>query len=66
MIGASGVADYGTAISASIRKDLGVNYSRLLETTQYLNDGAKLLIKNGWMEKPPSSLDRDELKNKPR
>ncbi|MFC7063391.1 DUF3231 family protein [Halobacillus seohaensis] len=67
MIGAVGIADYGTALSASIRKDLGVNYSKLLlETAQYINEGAKLLIKNGWMEKPPSSLDREELKNKPR
>jgi hypothetical protein len=67
MIGAVGMADYGTAISASLRKDLGINYSRLLlESAQYINEGAKLLIGNGWMEKPPSSIDREALKNKPR
>jgi hypothetical protein len=67
MIGAVGMADYGTAISASMRKDLGIDYSRqILELAQFINEGAKLLISNGWMEKPPSTLDREALKNKPR
>jgi hypothetical protein len=67
MIGAVGLADYGTALSASLRKDLGINYSRLLaENAKYGNEGAKLLIKNGWMEKPPSSIDREKLQKTPK
>lgn len=67
MIGAVGLADYGTALSASLRKDLGLSYSRLIaETAQYGNEGAKLLINNGWMEKPPSTIDRKKLQRKPK
>lgn len=67
MLGAIGMADYGTAISASIRKDLGVHYLGLLtEIATYTAEGAKLLIKNGWFEKPPISIDREQLREGPR
>ncbi|MGM0835659.1 MAG: DUF3231 family protein [Bacillota bacterium] len=67
MLGAIGIADYGTAISASIRKDLGVHYLRLLsEIAEYTVDGAKMLINNGWFEQPPTSVDRKQLRKEPR
>ncbi|WP_078379742.1 DUF3231 family protein [Sutcliffiella halmapala] len=67
MLGAIGIADYGTALSASIRKDLSVHYLRLMsEIASYTEDGATLLIKNGWFEKPPISIDRKQLRDGPR
>lgn len=59
---ASGMSSYGTAMSMSARKDLGVHYTRLLaEIALYANDGAEILIKNGWMEQPPIAVDRKDL-----
>ncbi|WP_442600165.1 DUF3231 family protein [Neobacillus sp. D3-1R] len=59
---ASGIGQYGTAISTSPRRDLGVMYTRLMvEIAKYAEDGAKILINNGWMEQPPMAADRDEL-----
>lgn len=38
------------------------DYARLtMEIGNYSMDGAKLLIKNGWLEEPPMNADRDEL-----
>jgi hypothetical protein len=59
------VADYGAAIGASLRKDLGGHYTRLLaEILQYANDGVKLMIGNRWMEQPPQNVDREALRNR--
>ncbi|MCC3356323.1 DUF3231 family protein [Bacillus sp. REN16] len=53
---------YGTAISQSPRGDIAAMYNRLsLEVQLYSEDGANILIKNGWMEQPPMASDRDKL-----
>ncbi len=60
-----GVAGYGAAIGASLRKDLGGHYTRLVaEILQYANDGVKLMIENRWMEQPPQNVDREALRNR--
>lgn len=57
-----GIGYYGTSMATSPRRDLGATYGRLiLEITKYANDGAKILIKNGWMEQPPMQADRNKL-----
>lgn len=33
----------------------------IADITKYAEDGANLLIKNGWMEQPPTFDDRDKL-----
>lgn len=59
---ASGIGQYGASISASPRHDLGVKYTRLMaEIARYSNDGAKILIENGWMEQPPMAANRKDL-----
>ncbi|MFC7062744.1 DUF3231 family protein [Halobacillus seohaensis] len=59
------VGYYGSSMSMSPRRDIGVMYSRLVgEILKYADDGAKILIKHGWMEEPPRALDRDELAKK--
>lgn len=55
----SGMGQYGIAISTSPRHDLGTHYGRLiLELVQYSNDGAKIMINNGWMDGTSSSCRR--------
>ncbi|SDI03478.1 DUF3231 family protein [Alteribacillus bidgolensis] len=61
---ALGVGYYGTSISTCLRRDLTVHYDRLLqEILKYSEDGANILIENGWMEEPPRASDRDGLAN---
>jgi hypothetical protein len=62
MLNAAGVGNYGTAIASSTRRDLGANYARLMtEVGLYAEDGANIMIENGWMEQPPKADDRDKL-----
>lgn len=57
------ISDFGTSISASMRKDLTVLYSKFtVELGMYAEKGAKLLMDKGWFEKPPQTLDREELR----
>lgn len=64
-ITAISVAGYGAAMGASLRKDLGGHYTRLVaEILQYANDGVKLMIKNSWLEQPPQNVDREALRNR--
>jgi hypothetical protein len=59
---AAGIGNYGIAIAASPRRDIGMKYASILpEITLYAEDGANLLIKNGWLEEPPEADDRNQL-----
>jgi hypothetical protein len=63
LIGLS-IGFYGASMATSTRKDLSVNYVRLsAEIAKYAEDGAKIMINNGWLEEPPLSEDRDKLAN---
>jgi hypothetical protein len=56
------VGFYGTGMSVSMRKDLALQYQRTITETQvYAEDGANIMINNGWMEQPPQVDDRKEL-----
>jgi hypothetical protein len=58
------ISYYGSALSVNARRDLGAHYLRLtLELLQFAEDGGKLMIKNGWLEQPPTASDRDSLRN---
>ncbi len=53
---------YGTSMAMSPRRDIGLNYVKLTaEIALYAEDGANIMIKNGWLEQPPMAPDRDEL-----
>ncbi|MBP2077049.1 DUF3231 family protein [Oceanobacillus polygoni] len=59
---ASGIGQYGTSMSLSPRHDIGLHYTRLMaEIANYANDGANIMIDNGWMEQPPMAADRKGL-----
>lgn len=61
LIGLS-IGFYATSMATSFRKDLSLHYVRLsAEIGTFAEDGAKLMIKNGWLEEPPLSDDRDRL-----
>lgn len=62
LLSATGMANYGGAMSTSTRRDLATHFSRLLaEIGLFAEDGANLLIKHGWMEEPPQSEDNNKL-----
>jgi Protein of unknown function (DUF3231) len=64
-ITAVGVMDFGIAIGASVRKDLAIQYAKMMiKVGNFADDGAKLMIDHGWLEKPPQSLNREELRKK--
>jgi hypothetical protein len=61
-IAAVGITDLGAALSTSMRKDISLTCTRLLaETALFAEDGANIMIENGWMEQPPQADDRDAL-----
>lgn len=61
-LSALGLGNYGAAIAASMRRDLAATYASLsAEIGTYADDGAELLIKNGWMEKMPGAIERNAL-----
>jgi hypothetical protein len=56
---------YGAGLSISQRRDLAVDYTKFMaDVGLYVEDGAQLLIKNGWLEQPPLADDRVNLANK--
>ncbi|HHV64700.1 MAG TPA: DUF3231 family protein [Peptococcaceae bacterium] len=56
------VSYYGLGLTNSLRKDVILSFSRLmLEVMEYIKDGTDLLIENGWMERVPGTVDRQEL-----
>lgn len=59
---AAGIGNYGAAMAASPRRDLGARYASLVpEITLYAEDCANLMINKGWMEELPQTDDRDGL-----
>ncbi|MBL0386081.1 DUF3231 family protein [Tumebacillus sp. ITR2] len=58
----AGFGNYAASLAASQRTDLGAIYTRMMaETTAYSLEGAKLMIKHGWLEQPPQNKDRRTL-----
>ncbi|WP_229138655.1 DUF3231 family protein [Bacillus sp. REN16] len=58
----AGIGNYGVSISESQRSDLIVDYSRLLtEVMKFSEDVRNIMIKNEWLEKPPTAANRKEL-----
>ncbi|WP_028782066.1 DUF3231 family protein [Thalassobacillus devorans] len=56
------IRKYANGASLNGRKDIGALYARcLLDVSLYVEDGANILIDNGWMEQPPIVIDRDKL-----
>lgn len=57
-----GMGAYGLSLSTAFRRDIALTYIRLMaEIGQYLDDGAKIMIDNNWLEAPPQAPERKEL-----
>ena len=55
---------YSAGLSVTQRRDIALEYTGLItEIGIYAEDGAQLLIKNGWLERPPMADNKDELSN---
>ena len=62
MLCSAALANYGAALSTSLRSDLTSCYTRLgAEVMEYMEDGLQIMLSHGWVEEPPQSLDRDAL-----
>lgn len=60
----SAMAYYGTALSGSMRRDLGLKYASAIKSDVKLaEDCAEIMIANEWFEEPPHSVDRREISN---
>ncbi|WP_027956856.1 DUF3231 family protein [Halobacillus kuroshimensis] len=58
----NGMANYGTALAQTARKDLSLATARLLlESARFSAEGFHIGIKKGWMEQPPLAPDRPRL-----
>ncbi|WP_261132985.1 DUF3231 family protein [Bacillus sp. Marseille-Q3570] len=63
-LSALSIGYYGTSVSTSPRRDLGVMYGRLIvEVGKFSEDGANIMIDNRWLEQPPMASNREKLKN---
>ncbi|WP_163969310.1 DUF3231 family protein [Oceanobacillus halotolerans] len=52
-------------ISTSMRSDIVAHYTSLMaQIAKYTSSGAKLAIKNSWVEKPPHAVDRKKVQEK--
>lgn len=60
-LNAGSLGNYGAALGGSPRRDIASHYVRFMgEVGNYANDGAEIMITNGWMEKPPHTVDRQK------
>lgn len=53
---------FGNSAAVNGRHDLGLLYAKsLAKISTFVEDAAKLMIENGWMEQPPFAANRDRL-----
>jgi hypothetical protein len=56
------MALYGSAIGTITRRDIGALFMRIMkDSILYAEDGTNLMISNGWLEKPPHSIDNTDM-----
>lgn len=56
------IREYANGLSLNGRKDIGTLYARcLMDVSLFVEDGANIMIENGWMEQPPIIIDRHKL-----
>ncbi|MCK0471608.1 DUF3231 family protein [Halalkalibacter sp. APA_J-10(15)] len=61
---AMSLANIGGSMALSFRRDIAAKYSKqLVNVGLYAEDGAELMINNGWLELPPISANRKDLIN---
>jgi hypothetical protein len=57
------IRNMGNSMAVNGRRDIGAMYLKTLsDFALYVEDGGNILIENGWMEQPPTAIDRDKLR----
>lgn len=65
MLNTIGMANYAVSLGSAFRRDLVAMYGRYMsELALYAAKGLDLAIENGWLEEPPSYVDRQSLTNR--
>ncbi|KRE46335.1 DUF3231 family protein [Paenibacillus sp. Soil724D2] len=53
---------FGNSAAVNGRHDMGALYAKsLMKISSFVEDAAKILIDNGWMEQPPFAVNRDKI-----
>lgn len=53
---------FGNSAAVNGRHDIGALYARaLMKTSSFVEEAAKMLIENGWMEQPPYAVNREKV-----
>lgn len=56
------IRSYANGSSLNGRRDIGVMYAKfVMDVSKYVEDGANIMIDQGWMEQPPEAADREDL-----
>jgi len=56
------IREYANGASLNGRKDIGALFAKCqLDVSLYVEDGANIMIDQGWLEQPPFAIDRDQL-----
>lgn len=59
------VRAFGNSAAVNGRHDMGLLYAKALtEVAVFVEDAAKVMIENGWMEQPPYAVNRDKVASK--
>jgi hypothetical protein len=59
------IRNMGNSMAVNGRRDIGAMYLKSLsDFALFVEDGGNILIENGWMEQPPTAIDRDNLRTK--
>ncbi|WP_274365005.1 DUF3231 family protein [Paenibacillus thermotolerans] len=54
------IREYANGASLNGRKDIGALFAKCqMDVSLYVEDGANLMIEQGWLEQPPEAVDRD-------
>ena len=58
------IRSFGNSAAVNGRHDIGLMYTRtLMEISSFVEDAAKIMIENGWLEQPPYAVNRDKIAN---
>lgn len=61
-LGVIACAGYGISLGESRRRDLGTHYAKMIyDQVKYSDEGAKIMIDQGWLEQPSMTVDRESF-----
>jgi len=59
------IRSFGNSEAVNGRRDIGLMYTKaLMNLATFVEDAAKIMVENGWMEQIPYAVERNKLANK--